>query len=195
MVDACDFDTDVKSVIWAITVTLAARPVGAFIFGRLADRYGRRPALMASVLLYSVMEFAAALAPSLRVFILLRALYGIAMGGEWGVGASLAFESVPVRSRGLVSGILQAGYPAGYLLAAIVYGTLFDHIGWRGLFMVGVAPALLVLYIRGKVPESQAWSANAASQRTLSVWTGLKGHWLLAVYAIALMPAFNVFRP
>jgi SHS family lactate transporter-like MFS transporter len=115
------------------------------------------------------------------------------MGGEWGVGASLAFETVPVRSRGLVSGILQAGYPTGYLLAAIIYGTLFDRIGWRGMFMVGVAPALLVLYIRGKVPESQAWSANAAGQRALSVWRGLKGHWPLAAYAIALMTAFNFF--
>ncbi len=190
---ASDFGTQIKSVTWAIFLTLAMRPIGAFLFGRLADRYGRRPALMASVLSYSIMEFASAFAPTLTAFLVLRALYGIAMGGEWGVGASLAFESVPVRSRGLVSGILQAGYPTGYLLAAIVYGTLFDHIGWRGMFMVGVAPALLVLYIRGKVPESQAWSADAASHRTQSIWTSLKGHWLLALYAIALMTAFNFF--
>ncbi len=190
---ASDFGTQIKSVTWAIFLTLAMRPIGAFLFGRLADRYGRRPALMASVLSYSIMEFASAFAPTLTAFLVLRALYGIAMGGEWGVGASLAFESVPVRSRGLVSGILQAGYPTGYLLAAIVYGTLFDHIGWRGMFMVGVAPALLVLYIRGKVPESQAWRADAASHRTQSIWTSLKGHWLLALYAIALMTAFNFF--
>jgi SHS family lactate transporter-like MFS transporter len=190
---AGDFGTEIKSVTWAIFLTLAMRPIGAFLFGRLADRYGRRPALMASVLSYSIMEFASAFAPTLTVFLVLRAFYGIAMGGEWGVGASLAFESVPVRSRGLVSGILQAGYPAGYLLAAIVYGTLFDHIGWRGMFMVGVAPALLVLYIRGKVPESEAWIARTASERTQSIWTGLKGHWPLALYAIALMTAFNFF--
>ena len=190
---AADFDTEVKSVTWAIFLTLAMRPVGAFLFGRLADRYGRRPALMASVLSYSIMEFASAFAPSLTIFFVLRALYGVAMGGEWGVGASLAFESVPVRSRGLISGLLQAGYPTGYLLAAIVYGSLFDHIGWRGMFMLGAAPALLVLYIRGNVPESQAWVASTAAQRTQSIWSGLKGHWLLAAYAVARMTAFNFF--
>ena len=136
---AGDFGADVKSVTYAVFLTLAMRPVGAFLFGRLADHFGRRPALMASVLLYSAMEFASAFAPSLRVFLVLRALYGIAMGGEWGVGASLAFESIPVRSRGLVSGMLQAGYPCGYLLASIVFGLLFDHIGWRGMFIVGAA--------------------------------------------------------
>ena len=117
---AGDFGTDVKNVTYALFLTLAMRPIGAFLFGRLADHYGRRPALMASVLAYSVMELASAFAPSLQVFLVLRALYGIAMGGEWGVGASLAFESIPVRSRGMVSGLLQAGYPSGYLLAAVV---------------------------------------------------------------------------
>jgi SHS family lactate transporter-like MFS transporter len=116
-----DFGTEVKASPGPSSFTLAMRPVGAFLFGRLADRYGRRPALMASVLSYSIMEFASAFAPSLTIFFVLRALYGIAMGGEWGVGASLAFESIPVRSRGLVSGMLQAGYPTGYLLAAVVY--------------------------------------------------------------------------
>src|SRR5438309_844837 len=98
------------------------RPVGAFIFGRAADRWGRRPTLMVDVLLYSVLEFASGFAPSLTVLIVLRALYGIAMGGEWGVGASLAMETIPARSRGLVSGLLQSGYPSGYFLASIVYG-------------------------------------------------------------------------
>jgi MFS transporter, SHS family, lactate transporter len=190
---AGDFGTDVKSITYAIFLTLAMRPVGAFLFGRAADHYGRRPALMASVLLYSLMEFASAFAPSLRVFLVLRALYGIAMGGEWGVGASLAFESIPVRSRGLVSGLLQAGYPCGYLLASIVFGLLFEHIGWRGMFMVGAAPALLVLYIRSKVPESAAWTASRAAPATRSLWSALSGHWLLALYAIALMTCFNFF--
>jgi SHS family lactate transporter-like MFS transporter len=190
---AADFGTDVKSVSWAITLTLAMRPVGAFLFGRFADRYGRRPALMTSVLLYSAMELASAFAPSLRVFLVLRALYGIAMGGEWGVGASLAFESVPIRSRGVVSGILQAGYPCGYLLAGVAYGLLFAHIGWRGMFMVGAAPALLVLYVRSRVPESQSWLASRVDPVRRGVHTALGGHWLLALYAIALMTCFNFF--
>jgi SHS family lactate transporter-like MFS transporter len=190
---AKDFGTDVKAVTIAITVTLAARPLGAFIFGRVADHYGRRPALMASVLLYSMMELATAFVPSLWVFILLRALYGVAMGGEWGVGASLAFESVPVRSRGLVSGILQAGYPAGYLLAAIVYGLAFPHIGWRGMFIIGAVPALLVLYIRSRVPESQAWAARRERLGTEPLLRGLARHWPLVGYAVLLMTAFNFF--
>jgi SHS family lactate transporter-like MFS transporter len=190
---AADFGTDVKSITEAIFLTLAMRPVGAFLFGRLADHYGRRPALMASVLLYSGMELASAFAPSLSAFLILRALYGIAMGGEWGVGASLAFESVPVRSRGLVSGVLQAGYPTGYLLASIVFGLLFDHIGWRGMFMVGAAPALLVLYIRKNVPESAAWTASKAAPQARSLMASLSGHWLLALYAVALMTCFNFF--
>jgi SHS family lactate transporter-like MFS transporter len=190
---AGDFGTDVKSVTYAIFLTLAMRPVGAFLFGRLADHFGRRPALMASVLLYSAMELASAFAPSLRAFLVLRALYGIAMGGEWGVGASLALESVPVRSRGMVSGMLQAGYPCGYLLASIVFGMLFDHIGWRGMFIVGAAPALLVLYIRSKVPESATWVASRSAPVARNLWSALSGHWLLALYAIALMTCFNFF--
>jgi SHS family lactate transporter-like MFS transporter len=139
------------------------------------------------------MELASAFAPSLRAFLVLRALYGIAMGGEWGVGASLALESVPVRSRGLVSGLLQSGYPCGYLLASIVFGLLFDHIGWRGMFIVGAAPALLVLYIRGKVPESAAWVAGRSSPVARNLRSALAGHWLLALYAIVLMTCFNFF--
>jgi SHS family lactate transporter-like MFS transporter len=148
---------------------------------------------MASVLLYSMMELAAAFAPSLRVFILLRALYGVAMGGEWGVGASLAFESIPVRSRGLVSGILQAGYPAGYLLAAVVFGLAFPHIGWRGMFIVGAVPALLVLYIRGRIPESAAWRKRSERLGHDSLWAGIVRHWPLVIYAVVLMTAFNFF--
>ena len=190
---ASDFKTDITAVTVAIGLTLAMRPVGAFLFGRFGDRYGRRPALMASILLYSGMELATAFAPSLGVFIVLRALYGVAMGGEWGIGASLAFESVPVRSRGLVSGILQAGYPCGYLLAAVVFGLLFDRIGWRGMFIVGAAPALLVLYIFSKVPESRTWAAGHAQPASRSLAASLRGHWALAGYAIVLMTCFNLF--
>ena len=190
---ATDFHTSLTAVTWGITATLALRPVGAFLFGRLADRYGRRPALMASILLYSAMEFATAFASSLSLFIVLRALYGVAMGGEWGVGAALAFESVPVRSRGVVSGILQAGYPCGYLLAAVVFGVLYPHIGWRGMFIVGAVPALLAIFILRAVPESQTWRAGRASGPRPSMWASLRGHWGLAVYAVGLMTCFNFF--
>ncbi|HEX4266564.1 MAG TPA: MFS transporter [Steroidobacteraceae bacterium] len=190
---ASDFGTDVTGVAWGIAVTLATRPIGAFLFGRIADRYGRRPALMASVLLYSAMELATAFSSSLAAFIVLRALYGIAMGGEWGVGASLAFESVPIRTRGLVSGILQAGYPCGYLLAAVVFGLLYVHIGWRGMFVVGAAPALLALYIFKKVPESTSWTAPRTGTARPSLFAALRGYWPLALYAIALMTCFNFF--
>jgi MFS transporter, SHS family, lactate transporter len=190
---ASDFKTSVTAVTLGISLTLAMRPVGAFLFGRLGDRYGRRPALMISILLYSAMELATAFSSSLAVFVLLRALYGVAMGGEWGIGASLAFETVPVRSRGLVSGILQAGYPCGYLLAAVVFGLLFDRIGWRGMFVVGAAPALLVLFIFSKVPESRTWTAGRAQPAKRSLAASLRGHWMLALYAIALMTCFNFF--
>lgn len=190
---AGDFASDVTSVTWALFATLAMRPVGALLFGRLADRYGRRPALMASILLYSIMELVSALAPNLAVFITLRALFGIGMGGVWGVGAALAFESVPVRSRGLVSGILQAGYPAGYLLAAAVFGLCFDAIGWRGMFVLGAAPALLLLYMRRNVPESPAWRDSQRAQAGSGLLAGLAGHWPLVLYAVLLMTAFNFF--
>jgi SHS family lactate transporter-like MFS transporter len=190
---AHDFGTDVTAVTLGIGATLALRPVGAFLFGRMADRYGRRPALMASVLLYSAMELATAFASSLTAFIVLRALYGIAMGGEWGVGASLAFESVPIRSRGLVSGILQAGYPCGYLLAAVAFGLLFNHIGWRGMFIVGAVPALLVVFIFRKVPESQTFTARRREPAAHSLLAALRGQWLLAAYAVILMTCFNFY--
>src|SRR6202045_1075001 len=161
---AAEFQTDISDVTLAILVTLAMRPIGAFIFGRAADRWGRRPTLMVNILLYSILEFASGFAPSLTVLIILRALYGVAMGGEWGVGASLTMETVPPHARGFVSGLLQSGYPTGYFVASIVYGLLFPIIGWRGMFMVGVLPALLVLYIRRRVPESPSWDRAAAAQ-------------------------------
>jgi MFS transporter, SHS family, lactate transporter len=190
---AHDFRTDVKGVTYALFLTLAMRPVGALLFGRLADRYGRRPALVASVFAYSAMEFASALAPSLSVFLALRALYGVAMGGEWGVGASLALETVPIQSRGRVSGILQCGYPTGYLLAAIVSGLLYDHIGWRGMLMVGALPALLTLYILATVSESPTWTQAARATQAPSLVRSLSGQCGLVLYAIVLMTAMNLF--
>src|ERR1700753_2810979 len=189
---AQEFHTDISSVTFAILLTLAMRPIGAFIFGRAADRGGGRPTLMVNILLYSVLEFASGFSPNLTVLIVLRALYGIAMGGEWGVGASLTMESIPPHARGFVSGLLQSGYPTGYFMASIVYGLLFPYIGWRGMFMVGVIPALLVLYIRRNVPESPSWSKERAleSGGTLAV---LRSHWRLGIYAVVLMTAFNFF--
>jgi len=184
---AREFDTDIKDVTLAILLTLAMRPVGAYLFGRAADRWGRRPTLMVNVLLYSFLEFLSAFSPNLTVLLILRALYGIAMGGEWGVGASLTMESIPPHARGFVSGLLQSGYPTGYLLASIVYGLLFPIIGWRGMFMVGVLPALLVFYIRRNVPESPSWSPTTQSN-TVSI---LRAHWRLGLYAVVLMTAFN----
>ena len=172
-----------------LTLTLAVRPIGAFIFGRLADRYGRRPVLMFDVLCYSALAFASAFAPSFAVFLVLRILFGIAMGGEWGVGASLTMESIRPESRGVVSGILQSGYASGYLVASVAFGVLYPIVGWRGMFMVGVVPALLVLYIRRSVPESPGW--NETHARSAGVSTILKRHWRLALYMILLMTALN----
>jgi SHS family lactate transporter-like MFS transporter len=186
---AAEFGVERKAIAAAITLTLALRPVGAFLFGRLADRFGRRPVLMLDVGLYSMLGLLTAFAPNLAVFLLIRALFGVAMGGEWGIGASLTMETIEPEARGLVSGLLQSGYPTGYLLASVVYATLFDKIGWRGMFVVGALPALLVLYIRRHVPESPGWSAERA--RGAGVFAVLRQHWKLAVYGIALMTAFN----
>src|SRR5215469_5957446 len=188
---AKEFGTSVKIASWAITLTLMMRPLGAIVFGRLADHFGRRPILVFNVLCFAGFAFASAFAPSLAVFLLLRGLFGVAMGGEWGVGASLTMESVPAESRGFVSGVLQAGYPTGYLLASLVYGILFPLVGWRGLFMVGIAPAFLVLYIRRSVPESPGWNKEHA--RSSDVIATLRRHWRLAIYAILLMTCFNFF--
>jgi MFS transporter, SHS family, lactate transporter len=187
---AQEFNTQIAAVTFAILLTLAMRPIGAYVFGRAADRWGRRPTLMIDVLLYSVIELASGFAPSLTALLILRAIFGIAMGGEWGVGASLTMESIPPQARGFVSGLLQSGYPAGYFLASIVYGLLFQYIGWRGMFMVGVIPALLVFYIRRKVPESPSWRPVTARGNTLAI---VRSHWRLGIYAVLLMTAFNFF--
>ncbi len=187
---AKEFGTGITDVTFAILLTLAMRPVGAYIFGRAADRWGRRPTLMVDVLLYSVIELASGFAPSLTALLILRAIFGVAMGGEWGVGASLTMESIPPQARGFVSGLLQSGYPTGYFLASIVYGLFFQYIGWRGMFMVGVLPALLVFYIRRKVPESPSWRPTTSKSNTLAI---LQSHWRLGIYAVLLMTAFNFF--
>ncbi len=188
---AKEFATPVASIAVAITLTLAMRPLGAYLFGRPADRFGRRPILMADVALYSLFGFATAFAPNLYVFLVIRALFGVAMGGEWGIGASLTMETIPPKARGFISGVLQSGYPSGYLLASVVFGLLYSHIGWRGMFMIGIVPALLILYIRSKVLESPAF--NRLSTARVSIFSVLAKHWKLALYAILMMTAFNFF--
>lgn len=152
---AKQFDVKIPAVALALTLTLAVRPLGAFLFGRLADDYGRRPILMLNIIFYSLFGFATAFAPSLNVFFLIRAFFGVAMGGIWGIGASLAMETVQPKARGFVSGLLQSGYPSGYLVASLVFGAIYAAFGWRGMFMAGLVPGLLLsLYIYLKVPES-----------------------------------------
>src|SRR4051794_11267875 len=189
---AKEFGTDVKAVSQAVFLTLAARPIGAFMFGWLAEHFGRRPVLMADIILFSVLEFASGFAPTLTTLLVLRFLFGIAMGGEWGLGASLVMESIPARLRGPVSGLLQSGYPSGYFVASLVYFLLFDRIGWRGMFMVGVAPALLVLLIRMHVKESPVFDARRGKAHVNPV-TELVKHWKIALYLVLLMTAFNFF--
>ncbi|PYL07597.1 MAG: MFS transporter [Verrucomicrobia bacterium] len=187
-----DFHRSIPNVAFAITLTLMMRPVGAFIFGLLGDKFGRRIPLMADIIFYSVMELLTAFAPNFTIFLILRALFGIGMGGEWGLGASLAMESLPTAARGLFSGMLQQGYAVGYLLAALVYWIVFPHFGWRGLFVAGALPALLVIYIRARVPESPVWERERAREKPrLQMTIFLRQHGMLFVYAALLMTAFN----
>jgi SHS family lactate transporter-like MFS transporter len=190
---AKEFSTGIPAVLEAITLTLAMRPVGAFIFGILAEKFGRKPVLMFDIIFYSAMELATAFSTSIEMLLILRALFGIGMGGEWGLGASLALETVPPKARGLVSGILQQGYAVGNLLAAVVYWTVYDYIGWRGMFIVGVIPALLVLYLRISVKESPVWEATQETRTNFvaSLRSSVKGRWPLFLYVVVLMACFN----
>src|SRR5947209_565882 len=189
---AKEFGTDVKAVSEAVFLTLAARPIGAFVFGWLAEHFGRRPVLMADIILFSLFELASGFAPTLTSLLVLRFLFGIAMGGEWGLGASLVMESIPPRLRGPVSGLLQSGYPSGYFVASLVYFLLFDTIGWRGMFMVGIAPALLVLLIRIHVKESPVFEARRGGAKANPI-AELARNWKIALYLVLLMTAFNFF--
>ncbi len=190
---AKDFSAQVSDVTEAITLTLAMRPVGAFIFGLLAERYGRKPVLMFDILFYSALELATAFSTSIEMLLVLRALFGIGMGGEWGLGASLALESVPTRARGLVSGILQQGYAVGYLLAALLFWTAYESIGWRGMFVVGVVPALLVVYLRMGVRESPVWEATRPERGNffVSLRDSVRGRLPLFLFVVILMACFN----
>src|SRR5437667_782276 len=183
---AHQFGVTKKEIVWTTTVTLAMRPFGALLFGLLADRYGRRVPLMANVVYFSVIELLCGFAPNFTTFLILRAMFGIGMGGEWGVGASLAMEAAPKRLRGILSGLLQSGYPIGNLLAALAAKTILPHWGWRPVFWVGALPALLALYIRTKVPESTAWKENRA-ETTGQVLRTVGRDWKLFSYLVVLM--------
>jgi MFS transporter, SHS family, lactate transporter len=183
---AREFGVSKKAIILTTTATLALRPVGALLFGTLADRFGRRIPLMANVIYFSIIELACGFAPNYTFFLILRALFGIGMGGEWGVGASLAMEAAPPRWRGILSGILQSGYSIGYLLAAIAARTVLPAWGWRPMFWLGALPALLALYIRTKVPESEAWQQHRAESLS-HLLRVVAANWKRFAYLVVLM--------
>jgi len=187
---AKDFHTDIPAIAKTIAVTLAFRPLGALIFGLMSDRYGRRLPLMLDLVFYSVIEVLSGFAPNYTSFLILRALFGIGMGGEWGVGASLAMEKVPPRWRGVLSGFLQEGYAVGYLLAACCYFLVFPAWGWRPMFIIGGLPALLAIFVRYRVKESAVWQKTRHES-----WHGLGraivSNWKLFLYLTALMMMMN----
>src|SRR6058998_2591221 len=186
-----EFGKPDAAIALSLTLTLLFRPVGSFIFGLIADRYGRKLPLMIDLVFFPVVEVLTGLAPNYTTFLVLRALFGIGMGAEWGVGASLVMEKVPPRYRGVVSGLLQQGYALGYLLAAVCYLLIFPHWGWRPLFFIGGLPALLALFVRARVKESEVWRETRHEN-----WSGLGkaivSNWKLFLYLTILMAMMNM---
>src|ERR1700694_1492251 len=187
---AQEFHRSDAEIALSITLTLMFRPVGAFIFGLMADRYGRRLPLMIDLVFYSVVEVATGFAHSFTTFLVLRALFGIGMGGEWGVGASLAMEKVPPKLRGVLSGLLQQGYALGYLLAAVCFYFVFPRWGWRPMFFIGGLPALLGLFVRFKVKESEVWE-KTRHESWGALGRAIASHWRLFLYLVLLMMMMN----
>jgi MFS transporter, SHS family, lactate transporter len=187
---ATEFHKTDADIALSIALTLGFRPVGAFIFGLLADRYGRRLPLMIDLVFYSVIEVLSGLAPNYATFMVLRALFGIGMGGEWGVGASLAMEKVPPRLRGVLSGLLQEGYAAGFLLAAVCYFFVFPRWGWRPMFFIGGLPALLAIFVRLRVKESEVWE-RTRHKDWAQIGRSILSHWKLFIYLTFLMMMMN----
>ncbi|NHO52687.1 MFS transporter [Acetobacter estunensis] len=204
MLDACDFfivlftldnvadgfGVPLEDVLWAPTLTLMTRPIGAFLCGRSADRFGRKPTLICTIVVYSLIEVMSAFSPSIGVFLACRALFGVALGGVWGVGTSLVMESVPKSWRGTASGLLQAGYPAGYLLASLMF-LLLPVLGWRGLFILGGVAIVSAVYVGLRVPESPEWLARSRTEKPVGLWTVVRGHMALSAFAVAVMTMFN----
>lgn len=188
---AKDFHKSIPSIALTLTASLAMRPLGALIFGLMADRYGRKGPLIINIIFYSIIEILSGLAPSYGVFLLLRFLYGIGMGGEWGVGASLVMESVSIKRRGLLSGILQEGYATGFLLAAGAYYLVFPHFGWRAMFFVGGVPAFLTLFIRAKVKDTEAWKSFRMTNWK-AYGRSVSRNWKLFLYLVLLMAMMNL---
>ena len=186
---AKEFGRSIPAIALTITASLMTRPIGAFIFGLLADRYGRRIILISNILFYSAMEIASGLAGSYEIFFALRLLYGVGMGGNWGVGASLAMESAPPKWRGVLSGLLQEGYAVGNILAATAYFFIFPHWGWRAMFFVGAAPALVTILLCLYVEEPQAWHESRTDWTTYrkAIFQNLP----LFLYLICLMSMMN----
>lgn len=206
------FQVDLKQAAASISWTLAMRPLGALLFGALAERFGRRPTLMLNVVSFSIFELLSAFAPTFGTFLVCRALFGVAMGGEWGVGAALAMETLPAERRGFFSGLLQEGYVVGNLLAAALFAILYPHLHgtgvftpWRVLFMIGTLPALLALYLRFQTEESPVWLERQAARRRGERATGdsgAPGRGVLGAlrrflprfaFLVLLMTAFNSF--
>ena len=186
---AKDFQVSIPDVALTLAASLVTRPVGAVIFGLMADHYGRRLPMALNVAFYTAVEVLSGIAPNYTTFFVLRLLYGIGMGGEWGVGASLAMESVPARWRGTLSGLLQEGYAFGSLLAAIAYFVIFPRWGWRPLFFIGTVPAAMTLLILARVKETDAWRQSRTD------WATYKGtifkNWKLFLYLVLLMTMMN----
>src|SRR5437016_2413514 len=187
---AADFHKKDADIALTIAVTLAFRPVGAFIFGLLADRYGRRLPLIIDLIFFSIVEVLSGLAPNYPTFFALRALFGIGMGGEWGVGASLAMEKVPPRRRGVLSGLLQEGYAAGFLLAALCSLVVLPRWGWRPMFFIGGLPALLAIFVRLRVKESEVWR-KTRHESWGQLGRAIASHWKLFIYIVLLMMMMN----
>jgi MFS transporter, SHS family, lactate transporter len=190
---AKDFGVSLERMAFLTTATLLMRPVGAVIFGLWADRSGRRLPLLVDVSFYSLVGFACAFAPNFSVLLVLRLLYGIGMGGEWGLGAALAMERIPASRRGFFSGLLQQGYALGYMLAAVSYlaVTNLTNFGWRGLFALSLVPALISLALRARLTESEVWERVKMSSRKPADILRQPAILRRFVYLVALMTAFN----
>ncbi|HEX3790740.1 MAG TPA: MFS transporter [Pseudonocardiaceae bacterium] len=191
------FGATAAQLAFLTTATLLMRPVGALVFGLWADRVGRRVPLIADVIFYSIVGFLCAFAPNFTVLLVLRLLYGIGMGGEWGLGAALAMEKIPASRRGFFSGMLQEGYSFGYLLAALAHLLIVNALGlsWRWMFALSIVPALISLIVRSRVKESEVWLS--AKERMKVTKTSMRDILLNPkiirrfIYLILLMTAFN----